>query len=873
MTSMMKVGILSLNDGGTETLVSDELTIDDNGFFVVAAESSTTDDLSTITYSVSGVTSGFVVLRADTGDTITIKHGVDNISLNDASDFALSGDKTVMLFWDGTVWVDVGAGAAGAADWANPGTIGSSTPNTGVFTTLQVNSWAAFSGWLTINASAFIYVSDASGTFVKDSNANEMLVYTRTASAVNHLQFSNAATGNPPTLESAGDDTNVGLRLIGKGTGFVEADGLQLYTTSELTISSGAITITNAGRYTVDTESDASSDNLDTISGGADGKLLIISPEHTDRTVVVRHGVGNIYTLSESDLTLDSTEKSLLLICDGANWHVIGDGAAGGGGASGAVDVEGTAGENLSVRDAVYLNPSDSEWYQIDADADPPEMSAQRGMVEESGGIASSSTGTIREFGVLGGFTGLTPFAPVYASTTAGGYTQTKPTVTDGGGQVALCVLGYAISATEIFITSNDLVRFLERESLAQDGTLTIKHYSDAAEQTRKTFGYLSSSAEESLTSYSDTNQDADVELQGRNGAGSTTDVNATGDFVAIGNPAGTSTWQAQSFQITAGIFSQFKITHSSNGGTPSGTMTWQLCADSAGDPGSVLDTGTYTPVASTENTINVSDGPFLSSSTTYWMLLKPTTPQSSGNAWRWVMSSTGSVYANGTLKSSTNGGSSWTDQSTDAACEFTTSAITAKSKLAQSFQIATGTTITEVRLYLKKVGSPTGNLTVKIETDSAGDPSGTPVTNGTSDTVAASTLSTSYGYISFTFATDPSLSATTTYWLVLETADSQSNTDYVIWGADESSPSYADGEMKSYTGSWAAESKDAIFNVLGMGTTYDEPIGIHSWTLVTDSEASARFDDGSGTNADTQTTFRNNETSTLDLTFEVVLP
>jgi hypothetical protein len=56
-----------------------------------------------------------------------------------------------------------------------------------------------------------------------DTNGNELLKVTATASAVNELTLANAATGGAPTLTASGGDTNVGFKLVGKGTGEVTA--------------------------------------------------------------------------------------------------------------------------------------------------------------------------------------------------------------------------------------------------------------------------------------------------------------------------------------------------------------------------------------------------------------------------------------------------------------------------------------------------------------------------------------------------------------------------------------------------------------------------------------------------------------------------
>ena len=58
---------------------------------------------------------------------------------------------------------------------------------------------------------------------VIDTNGNELLQVTATASAVNQVVLANAATGNAPTLTAAGDDTNIGFKLVGKGTGEITA--------------------------------------------------------------------------------------------------------------------------------------------------------------------------------------------------------------------------------------------------------------------------------------------------------------------------------------------------------------------------------------------------------------------------------------------------------------------------------------------------------------------------------------------------------------------------------------------------------------------------------------------------------------------------
>ena len=69
---------------------------------------------------------------------------------------------------------------------------------------------------------------------------------------------------------------------------------LNMSSGTELTISSGAVTATQ-GHHSIDTESNDSTDDLDTINGLESNDLLFIFAEHTDRTVRIRNGEGNLF--------------------------------------------------------------------------------------------------------------------------------------------------------------------------------------------------------------------------------------------------------------------------------------------------------------------------------------------------------------------------------------------------------------------------------------------------------------------------------------------------------------------------------------------------------------------------------------------------
>ena len=162
-------------------------------------------------------------LSINTGGTITVGDGGDNIVID-------SGD------WDIT-----STGAITGATYEGL-TI---TTTTGTFTltdgkTLAVSNSLTFAGtdsdtWTfpaADSASGTVVgltetqtltnktlTSPKIGTAILDTNGNELINLTATASAVNELTLGNAALGSSPTWTLSGTDTNIGLTTILKGTG------------------------------------------------------------------------------------------------------------------------------------------------------------------------------------------------------------------------------------------------------------------------------------------------------------------------------------------------------------------------------------------------------------------------------------------------------------------------------------------------------------------------------------------------------------------------------------------------------------------------------------------------------------------------------
>ena len=68
-------------------------------------------------------------------------------------------------------------------------------------------------------------INDPIINIIDDSNGNEEIIFTATASAVNELTVANAATGNNPNITASGSDANVGINFTPKGTGAVTFNG------------------------------------------------------------------------------------------------------------------------------------------------------------------------------------------------------------------------------------------------------------------------------------------------------------------------------------------------------------------------------------------------------------------------------------------------------------------------------------------------------------------------------------------------------------------------------------------------------------------------------------------------------------------------
>ncbi len=107
--------LIALQTAESKTLATDVLT-PTRTKVIVQAETGTTDNLATIALmGFTGLSDGsntfdpIVILRADVGDTITVKHNTGNIVLSSGADESLTGNRVLMLIYDSLVskWMDI----------------------------------------------------------------------------------------------------------------------------------------------------------------------------------------------------------------------------------------------------------------------------------------------------------------------------------------------------------------------------------------------------------------------------------------------------------------------------------------------------------------------------------------------------------------------------------------------------------------------------------------------------------------------------------------------------------------------------------------------------------------------------------------------
>jgi len=144
---------------------------------------------------------------------------------------------------------------------------------------------------------------------------------------------------------------------------------------------------------------------------------------------------------------------------------------------------------------------------------------------------------------------------------------------------------------------------------------------------------------------------------------------------------------------------------------------------------------------------------------------------------------------------------------------------------MAQSFQVSTSSTITQVSLYIKKAGTPS-NVTVKIVKDNNGSPSGNSGDVLSSATINSNLVTTNFDWVDVALSPNPSLTVGTTYWIVLDGSTGSASNNYVIGTNLDTNYNLGTAKTGSLGGSWSNTGYDSYFRLF-LGGFFASIIGV----------------------------------------------
>jgi len=157
------------------------------------------------------------------------------------------------------------------------------------------------------NAPSTAYQSEAS-FFIQVDGVTQRPATDYTCNASGNIDFTTA----PP------NQADIDIRLF-QPTTTPFAVSLQITTKAANTINAGVVALGNYNYLEIDTAGAASTDDLDTITGGIfDGQIIIVKAADSARTVVCKDGTGNLRLAG--DFSLDHADDRIQLMYDGTNF-------------------------------------------------------------------------------------------------------------------------------------------------------------------------------------------------------------------------------------------------------------------------------------------------------------------------------------------------------------------------------------------------------------------------------------------------------------------------------------------------------------------------------------------------------------------------
>lgn len=132
------------------------------------------------------------------------------------------------------------------------------------------------------------------------TNNQAVVLLTAAASAVNQITINAAASGGDPSISATGSGTNLNLNLIPKGTGVIQANGVEVVTTS------GTQTLTNK-----------------TIAGSQISGNITGNAGNVTGTVLVANGGTGLTTLTTGNVILGAGTSTPTFVAPGTSGNVL----------------------------------------------------------------------------------------------------------------------------------------------------------------------------------------------------------------------------------------------------------------------------------------------------------------------------------------------------------------------------------------------------------------------------------------------------------------------------------------------------------------------------------------------------------------------
>jgi hypothetical protein len=304
-------GNLSLAGGGTGYSVNDVLSLVGGTFTVQATVTVSSVSGGVVTgwsvsqsgnYTVPPSSPVSVTGGTGSGATFTLAGlGLLTIAVNNAGSGYVeqptvtfsggggSGAAAYATVGSGTVIRSLGTTGAQSIDFQGPSSIGTGVPNfrvrdTGANSFLMAGSATDTATLFAQGAANAVLTLASNGTQsvrigTNGSSTVEQMRVSHTASAVNYVQVTGAATGGNPTISAQGSDTNAGLTLQSKG-----AFGFQFRNSSNGIVGS----ITHSG---------SSTPNYIQLGANIAGQSAFVSSAGTDANIdlaLTPKGTGNV---------------------------------------------------------------------------------------------------------------------------------------------------------------------------------------------------------------------------------------------------------------------------------------------------------------------------------------------------------------------------------------------------------------------------------------------------------------------------------------------------------------------------------------------------------------------------------------------------